>query len=81
MISEETNTNIGIPTIKDQTARLRLPIKISSNISAIIMIETNIKTLNIPRKVLTMNQICSVSLPSSGLSKAAKRSTKESPLM
>ena len=81
MIRDESRTNSGMPTIRDQTARLRLPIKISSNISAITMIETNIITLMIPKNVRTIIHICSVSLVSSGLSKADNLSKKESPLM
>ena len=80
-MSEEINTNNGIPTINDQTAKLRLAIKISSNISAITMIEMNIKTLTIPRKVRIIIHIYSVSLASSGLSKADNLSIKDSPLI
>ncbi len=81
MIRDESRTNSGMPTIRDQTARLRLPIKISSNISAITMIETNIITLIIPKNVRIIIHICSVSLVSSGLSKADNLSKKDSPLM
>ena len=81
IIIVDNRINSGIPTIRDHTARLRLPMKISSNISAIKMIETKINTLTIPRKVRMIIQICSVSLASSGLSKADSLSMKESPLM
>ena len=81
IINEESKINIGIPTINDQTAKLRFPMNISSNISAMTMIEMNIKTLMMPRKVLTIIHICSVSVVWSGLSRADNLSMKESLLM
>lgn len=81
IIRVERRTNIGIPTINDHTARLKLPINISSNISAMIMIEMKIRTLTIPRNVRIIIHICSKSFISSGLSRADNLSMNERPLM
>ena len=81
IIKTEIRTKSGMPIIKDQIARLNLPIKNSSINSAIAMIKMNIITLKNPNKERTVIHICSVSCFSSGLSKALRRSIKETRVM
>ncbi len=81
IINTEISMKSGMPIIRDHIARLNLPMKNSSINSAMAIINMKIITLKNPNKERTVIHICSASCLSSGLSKAVRRSIKETRLM